>query len=197
MLQYQKKECLRLKIKTEGKVDIIVGMMMFLILLIAILFAFRISQYMVTAAGVEDALAASNLASAVVDLEEYGKSNTIHIPDAEAAFGIFREALCYNLELDQYMNTSNKNFLTAPVEIKEYRIFNVVGEKVHILVLDGNGCLCKEECGSIGEVYTPDNILVETTTIYSRIGFWVEGLMGQQIYAEKEKSIDIKRCDSE
>ena len=72
MQLYLKKECPLLKTKTEGKVDIVVGMMLFLILLIAILFSFKVSQYMVTAAGVEDALAASNLASAVIDLEEYG-----------------------------------------------------------------------------------------------------------------------------
>ena len=40
-------------------------------------------------------------------------------------------------------------------------------------------------------------VKVEGTTIYSKVGFWVEGLMEQQIYAQKEKSVDIKRCDSE
>ena len=172
-------------------------MLLFLILLAAILFGFRISQYMVTAAGVEDALAASNLASAVIDLEEYGKSHTIWIPDAEAAFGTFREALCYNLGLDEYLNTSNRDFLWAPVEIKEYIIYNVRGDAVEVLIMDGEGHLLTQEAGTKGLVFTPDNVCVETTTIYSRVGFWVEGLMGQAFYGEKEKSIDITRCDSE
>ena len=98
---------------------------------------------------------------------------------------------------NRYLKTSNRDFLSAPVEIKEYIIFNVHGDFVKKMVLDENGHLCRQESGKLGEMYTPDNILVETTTIYSRIGFWVEGLMGQKIYAEKEKSVDIMRCDSE
>lgn len=174
-----------------------VGMMLFLILLVAILFGFRISQYMVTAAGVEDALAASNLASAVIDLEEYGKSHRILIPDAEAAFQTFREALCCNLGLDEYLNTSNRDFLAAPVEIKSYIIYNVRDEVVETFTMDGDGRLLTQESGTKGMVFTPDNVCVETTTIYSRVGFWVEGLMGQTFYGEKEKSIDIKRCEGE
>lgn len=186
-----------LKIKEFGQADIVVGMMMFLILLVAILFSFRISQYMVTAAGVEDALAASNLASAVIDLKEYGQNHVICIPDTEAAFGSFREAFCYNLGLDEQLNTSNRALFSAPVEIKEYIIYNVRGEQVEISVLDGEGRCLSQGFGIRGEVFTPDNICVETTTIYSRVGYWVEGLMGQEFYGEKEKSIDITRCDSE
>ena len=173
------------------------GMLLFLILLAVILFGFRICQYMVTAAGVEDALAASNLASGVIDLEEYGKSHTIWIPDAEAAFLIFREALCCNLGLDMYLNTTNKALLETPVEIKEYIVYNVRGDNIEIIVLDGEGHILSRETGSRGVSYTPDNVCVETTTIYSRVRFGVEGLMGQTIYAEKEKSIDITRCDGE
>ncbi len=197
MQQWRRQECQLLKTKSVGQTDVVVGMMMFLILLATILFGFRISQYMVTAAGVEDALAASNLASAVIDLEEYGKSHAILIPDAAVAFRTYREALCYNLGLDEYLNTSNRTFLSEPVEIKEYIIYNVRGDVVEIFTLDGNGCLQKQETGIRGQVVTPDNIRVETTTIYSRVGFAVEGLMGQRLYAEKGKSIDIMRCDSE
>ncbi len=173
------------------------GMLLFLVILAAVLFGLVITRYMVTAAGVEDALAASNLASAVIDLEEYGRSHTICIPDTEKAFQTFKEALCCNLELDSFLNTSNRDFLSAPVEIKEYIIYNVRDQAVDILVLDGEGRLQTQETGIRGNVFTPDNICVETTTIYSRVGFWVEGLMGQELYAEKEKSIDITRCDSE
>lgn len=186
-----------LKIKSEGYTDVVVGMMLFQVLVVALLFGFRISQFMITAAGVEDALTASNLASAVIDLEEYGRSHTIKIPDTEAAFWTFREALCYNLRLDENLNTSNTDFLAAPVEIKEYVVYNVQGDVVEIWIRDGKGQLLRQENGVKGMVFTPDMVCVETTTIYSRVGFWVEGLMGQVLYGEKEKSVDIVRCDSE
>lgn len=197
MPQWRSRECLLLKIKSSGQTDVVVGMMLFFILLVAILFGFRISQYMVTAAGVEDALAASNLASAVIDLEEYGKSHKILIADVGEAFEIFKEALCYNLGLDEYLNTSNRDFLSATVEIKEYIIYNVQDDMVEIYGMDGNGSLIMQQSKALGTVFTPDNVKVETTTIYSKAGYWVEGLMGQEFYAEKEKSVDIMRCDSD
>lgn len=187
----------QLRTKSRGQVDIVVGMMLFILLLIVILYSFRTTQYMVTAAGVEDALAASNLASAIIDLEEYGRSHIISIPDVEEAFRMFREALCYNMGLDQYLNTGNKDFISAPMEIKEYIVYNVRGEEIETFVLDGEGRLQSREMGNKGNVFTPDNVCVEATTIYSRVGFWVEGLMGQEFYGEKEKSIDITRCDGE
>ena len=177
--------------------DVVVGMMLFGLLVVAVLFGFRLLQYSITAAGVEDALAASNLASAVIDLEEYGKSHDIYIPDVNAAFGLYRDALCYNLELDEEMNTSNKYILSSQVEIQEYIVYNVRENAVDAWVLDGTGTLLTRIMGKVGEVYTPDNVCVETTTIYSRIGFSVEGFQGHEIYAEQENSIDIKRCDSE
>lgn len=161
------------------------------------MFSFRVTQYMVTSSEVEDALAASNLASAVIDLEEYGKSHTIYIPEPEAAFVRYREALVVNLGLDEYLNTTNRDLISSQVEIKQYIVYNLRGDMVETYMLDGMGRLMSSHTARRGTVFTPDNVQVETTTIYSKVGFCVEGLMGQEIYAEKEKSIDITRCDSE
>lgn len=183
--------------KEEANVDIVAGAMFFLILVLTIFFGFRITQYMITAAGVEDALAASNLASAVIDLEEYGKTHEIFIADEDKSFQIFREALICNLKLDENLNTTNKNFLTGQVLIKEYRIYNVRNENVEVLVLNGLGEKMSYTLGKVGEITTPDHKCVESTTVYSKIAYQVEGLAGQTISGEKEKSIDIVRCDSE
>ena len=183
--------------KKQANVDVVAGMMFFLILVVTLFFGFRMTQYMITAAGVEDALAASNLASAVIDLEEYGKSNFICISNEERAFDIFRESLISNLKLDEELNTTNRNFLIGQVYIEEYRIYNVRKEQVDILIFNNGGEVISRTIGEKGKVWTPDNALVETTTIYSRITFKVEGLGGQELCGEKEKSIDIARCDSE
>ena len=142
-------------------------------------------------------MAASNLASAIIDLEEYGKTHKISIPNPESAFALYREALSVNLELDENLNTTNRDFISSQVEIKQYIVYNLWEDTIEIFVLDGNGKRKSCTTARKGTVFTPDNIPVETTTIYSKVGFWVEGLMGQKIYAEKEKSIDITRCDSE
>lgn len=197
-------ECPRRKIsrkqvikKETASVDIVAGAMLFLILVLIIFFGFRMTQYMITAAGVEDALAASNLASAVIDLEEYGKSHEIYIEDVEKAFRMFREALICNLKLDDYLNTTNQNFLTGQVMIKEYRIYNVKNGQVEAWLLNGSGEVISCTWGKVGEITTPDHVYVESTTIYSKITYQVEGLAGQEFAGEKEKSIDIVRYDSE
>ena len=69
--------------KTAANVDLVSGMMLFCILILTIFFGFRITQYMVTSAIAEDALAASNLASAVIDVEEYGRTHRIWIADGK------------------------------------------------------------------------------------------------------------------
>ena len=152
---------------------------------------------MVTSAGVEDALAASNLASAIIDWEEYGKNHTIMIANTRRAFERFRDALIVNLNLDEQLNTTKHNGIYSQVAILKYIVYNVSGENIEIWEMDGYGNVMIQRNGKLGEVFTPDMVKVEGTTIYSKVGFWVEGLMEQQIYAQKEKSVDIKRCDSE
>ncbi len=204
ILLYRREECPLQRInqdgfttKSEGNLDVITSMIMLLVLIVIIVSGFQITRYMVTAAEVEDALAASNLASAVIDVEEYGKSHLIVIEDVERAFQIYRDALCYNLMLDENLNTSNRDILAAQVKIQEYIVYNVREQQIEIFILNGDGVIQTQQVGNVGEVFTPDNVRVECTTIYSRVGFSVTGLMGQEIDAEKEKSIDIVRYDSE
>ncbi len=175
----------------------VTGMFYVLMVLVVVLFGFRMTQYVITSAMVEDALAASNLASAVIDLKEYGKNHTVYIQDPEEAFLLYREALCHNLQLDEYLNTTNAEILVSKISIEEYTIYNVSGELVEIFVMDESGQIQEYGTGCVGQIYTPDGVLVETTTVYSRIGFRVKGLLEQTIPAGKEKSIDIVRCESE
>lgn len=183
--------------KSAANVDIVTGMMLFLILAVTVFLEFKLTQYMVTAANVEDALAVSNLASAIIDVEEYGKSHHIWITDCEKAFHIYRDALGSNLKLDGEFNSSNNNFLVGPVKIRLYSVYNVIGDAIEIHSFDGYGNEIALNYGKIGEVFTPDNVPVEHTTIYSKISFQVQGPAGLIIPGEKEKSIDIVRCNSE
>lgn len=201
---WKKKECQLQRIsggvlikKNAANVDLISGMMFFCILILTIFFGFRITQYMVTSAIAEDALAASNLASAVIDVEEYGRTHRLWIADGKRAFEIYKDALQSNMKLDTQLYSSNNDLILGQVQIKEYIVYNVNGQDIEIEVYDGNGTLTFAGMGREGDVFTPDGICVENTTIYSKIGFEVVGLAGQSFAGEKEKSIDIARWNSE
>lgn len=203
-MRWRKKRCLPQKInksvlcsKLEGQVDIVVGMFFLLLVMLVVLFGFRVTEYMLTSAYVEDALAASNLASAVIDLEEYGKSHVITIEDPQRAFLLYKEALCHNLHLDELMNTTNREVIAGKVCVLDYIVYNVSGESVTTFFLNENGQVTNTLTYKVGEVTTPDETVVESTTIYSRISFDVMGFGGQTYEATKEKSIDIVRCESE
>lgn len=172
-------------------------MFFFLLVLLVATFQFKSFTYMVSGAYVEDALAAANLASALIDVEEYGRTHHILITDPQRAFGIYQDALYYNLALDEAGYSSRSELLTGEVQLKEYIIYNVQEQEIQITGFDGQGNCLRRDNAALGTVRTPDGVLVEHTTIYSRVGFQVMGLQGSVIGAEKEKSVDIARCESE
>ena len=179
--------------KSEGQTALTISLVWLLILLLVLLCAFRVQEYTLAGAYAEDALAAANLASAVIDIKEYGRSHSILVRDPASAYFQFRDALGYNLQLDEDGNSGVGELFAGTVEVLQYIVYNVREENVEIFCFDGSGVLCAEQTGQRGSVRTPDGILVESTTIYSRIGFRVPGLLSQTIYAEKEKSVDIVR----
>lgn len=179
-----------------GQADVVAAMFFFLMVLLVALFQFKIYACMAAGAYVEDALAVSNLASALIDVEEYGRSHSVRIGDTQKAFRVYRDALYYNLALDEAGCSAKEELLAGQVELREYIVYNVLGQEIQISVYDGEGNCLRQERERPGNVRTPDGVPVEHTTIYSRVGFRVGGLMGRIIDAEKEKSVDIVRCES-
>lgn len=173
-----------------------IAMFLFLMALIVALFQFKTYVYMVAGAYVEDALAASALASALIDVEEYGRSHNVRIADTRNAFRIYRDALYHNLALDEDGFSEKSELLTGRVLLEEYIVYNVSQEEIQIASYDGEGNCLALESAMAGTVRTPDGILVEHTTVYGCISFQVKGLLGEIIDARKEKSIDIVRCNS-
>ncbi len=168
-------------------------MFFFLMVLIVAMFQFRIYTIMIAGAYVEDALAASNLASALIDIREYGRSHEVRIEDTQEAFGIYRDALYCNLALDDEGYSAREELLEGQLWISEYIVYNVLGDQVRIAVYDGEGNCLRQENDKVGNVRTPDGTPVEHTAVYSRVGFSVVGLLGHNIDAEKEKTVDIVR----
>lgn len=190
---WKKNVCQLLRIKSSGKIELFMGLLAVFLVTLVLFVCLKVSYFMIAGAYVEDALAASNLASALVDIEEYGKSYTLRIKNPQSAYEIYKEALAVNLALDENEISSQTELLKGQIKILSYMVYNVEGNRVNIFSLSESETMQLLAFGEVGAIHTPDGILVETTTVYSKISFGVKGLGKQYIYAEKEKSVDVKR----
>ncbi len=185
------RECPQRRIKREdGKVEWVVGMFFLLLLGILLCAQLEISIYQTAAGFMEDALAASNLASAVIDLEEYGMSHTVTIADMDAAYAGYCLALKGNLGLNDEWEGKEGGLIAGKVVVQEYIVYNVQGDMVTVSRVSANGSHSSYQ-GGRGAVRSPDGQVIENTSVYSAITFPVEGLFGIKAQAQKGKLVDI------
>lgn len=177
--------------KHSGKVEIVTGMFVLFFLVVLMAAQMQIGLFRATGLYMEDALAASNLASALVDVKEYGRTHILQIASPQDAYECYQNAIKQNLQLDDNWECMNKELIAGKVEILQYIIYNVKGQDVTVYCFGKQGSRIYEEKGGLGIVTTPDKTVVESTTIYSRIGFPVEGILGIKLYAEQDKTVDI------
>ena len=142
----------------------------------------------------EDALAASNLAAAVIDVEEYGRTHGIRIADPEEACRLHREALKGNLNLNEEWECDNRELISGPVQIDNFTVYNVSGNDVEIYCFEGDGEPVRRQ-GTLGSVMAPNGITVEATGIYSEISYRIKGLLGVEITAHKGKLVDVVKTE--
>ncbi|MBQ2802628.1 MAG: hypothetical protein IJF07_01870, partial [Lachnospiraceae bacterium] len=176
--------------RNKGQIELVTGF--FLVLFLAILLGaqLQLEAYRMASLYLEDALAASNLASAVIDLEEYGISHTIQIADPMDAYDRYCTALQANLHLDNEWMGQNKTLLSGGVTVVKYLIYNVKGDVVTIYCINESGYMT-EWTASMGSVVAPDGTCIEATSIYSEIAFPIEGFLGLTAHAQKGKLVDI------
>lgn len=176
--------------KRSGSIQWVTGSFFLLFLMLLLCAQIQLDAYRASGLYLEDALAASNLASAVIDIEEYGISHTIRIADASEAYGRYRAAVKENLALDDNWQCSNPSLIAGMVTIEEYIVYNVENDKVTILHISKDGSIHTSQ-GTLGDVTAPNGIVVEATGIYSEISFPVKGMFGITVQAHKGKLADI------
>ncbi len=142
------------------------------------------SQYM------EDALAASNLAAAVIDIQEYGISHRIRIDDPSAAFERYQAAIKGNLNLNGAWECEYRGLISGPVRIDVFTVYDVSGNDVEIYSYDGSGAVSRRR-GALGSVTAPNGAAVEATGIYSEISYVIDALFGIEVRAHKGKLADV------
>lgn len=183
--------------KREGMIGLVISMFFLLMVLVLAIYLVYLLSIVQIGATVEDALVASELSGALIDIERFGKTGEIMIEDTDRSYAFFYESLKNNLCLDVNGNSSMEELNCGPVSILDFRVYNVSGEEVFEIVYDGKGRKIGENTGRLGEMKTPDNKEIVSSTIYGKIGFYVKGMNSTVIYGEKEKTVDIARCVEE
>ncbi len=172
-----------------GAVQWVYGMFGVVFLLLIACFQVQVYAYRASSDLLEDALAAGNLASAVVDVREYGRTHTLRIADPEAAYRIYLQALKTNLGLDDAMRGRNTSLISGEVKVERYIVYNVTGQEVRICEVTGGGS--SERTGKLGSVTAPGGEVVRSTGVYSEISYPVKGWMHLEVTAHKGKLVEV------
>lgn len=176
--------------KRAGSIEGAVGLFFLLFLTILVCAEIQISAFQATSLYLEDALAASNLASAVIDIREYGISHTVRISNPTEAYELYVRAIKENLQLDENWECSNRKLISGQVNVEKYIVYNVEENVVFISQVSNDGRVYSDQ-GVLGSVSTPDGTVIERTGIYSEISFPVKVLWGSVVQAHKGKLVDI------
>lgn len=179
------------QLSTEsGQIGWSMGLWLLLFLGVLLSTCLQVDVYKATARYLEDALAASNLAAAVIDIEEYGISHTVRIVSPEEAYGRYGVALQGNLGLDDNGYCANKALITGPVRTARFIVYNVEGNNVEIFEMNTDGTFQNRQC-ELGMIYTPGGEPVEATGIYSEIECGIDGMFGTHFTAKKGKLVEV------
>lgn len=159
-----------------------------LFLIATVAFALQIREYISLKTHTEDALAASNLASAVIDIQEYGINHNLIIKYPEQAYSIYQDSLKINMGLDNQWDDPT-GLISSPVQVEQYIIYNVRGAEVEVTSFgDGLNYTAME---TLGSATAPNGQVIESTSVYSRISYQVDGYFGITVPAVKDKLVDI------
>lgn len=176
--------------RQKGQIEWVMGMFWVLFLGILLSAILQLKAYAAASLYMEDALAASNLAGAIIDVQEYGISNQLVIADMRGAYEKFCEALTYNLQLNEEMEGTNRALVSGRVVIENFTIYNVtdLGVEVYGRNTEGNWVVSWE---SLGNCVAPNGVTVVSTSIYSEISFPIQGIFGTTVTADKGKLVDV------
>lgn len=150
----------------------------------------QVQSFRTTGRYVEDALACSNLAALIVDVEEYGRSHEILLESPTAARDRFLTALRGNLNLDPNMRCPNDSLISGPVAIDAFIVYQVYEDRVEIFRFGPEGSEVFLT-GLPGETFAPNGKPVTNTGVYSEISFPVRGFLGVEAEVHKGDLADI------
>ena len=192
-----KKEFLPPKIKLplgftrrEGLLGFISGLFLVLFLAIILCANLQVESFRASSLYLEDALAASNLGAAMVDLREYGKSHQILVESPQESYRIFQKLLRKNLNLDENFYPAQGSVLGDKVEIRQFAVYNVETNKLVEHYFDRYGNVWVTDFPK-GGFWAPNWQMVEYTSIYSEVQTKVKCFPGVYVNARKGKLVEV------
>lgn len=192
-MDLKKKECL-LQSTESGQIGWSLGLWFMLFLGILLCVLLQLETYRASSQYMEDALAASNLAATVIDVEEYGISHKLRISSLDEAYSRYLRAVRENLSLNNLWECENRELISGPVQIENFTVYNVSGCEVEVSSFDRSGAAVRWY-GVLGQETAPNGIKVENTGIYSEISYQIRGIFGIEVTARKGKLVDVVRYD--
>lgn len=188
-MRLKKKESL-LRSTESGQIGWVTGTGFLLFLGVLLCACMQLEVFRASSQYMEDALAASNLAAAVIDVEEYGISHAIRIADPQKAFSLYRTAVKGNLNLNDEWECPGKGLISGPVRVERFIVYNVRQNAVEVSSFAADGSVSFRR-GQAGQETAPNGIPVESTGIYSEISYTVRGVFGLAVSARKGKLVDV------
>lgn len=194
-MNLKKKECL-LRSTESGQIGWSLGLWFMLFLGILLCVLIQLESFRASSQYMEDALAASNLAAAVIDAEEYGISHKLWIRSPYEAYDGYQKAIKANLSLNDLWECENKELISGPVQIENFTVYNVSGSEVEVSSFGRNGAPAYWN-GILGLETAPNGMKVENTGIYSEISYQIRGVLGTEFTARKGKLVDVMRFEED
>lgn len=175
--------------KESGAITWVMGMFFMLVLSVLMVFCLQIKVWESSSHMAQDALAMSNLAAAIIDIERYGTDHSVLITDLDGAHDTFLHALRINLGLDDTYRAQNSSLIGGKVIPEVFVVYNVDGAVVEVCTYqDGNW---RKEACMLDAVYAPNGQKIEETSIYSEISYPVKGAWGTGIVAHKNQLVKV------
>lgn len=174
----------------EGQIGWAYGLWLLLLLGVFLCASVQMQAFQSSSQYMEDALALSNLAAIVIDVEEYGTTHIILIDDADLAWARYQNALRGNLGLSEDWECPNKELISGPVQIENFTVYNVREDSVEITTYQLGGSPARYE-RPVGTVCAPNGKEIVSSGVYSEISYPARGMFGMEIRAYKGKLADI------
>lgn len=194
--------------KDKGHVNYAFGLALMLFVVLVIMYQVQINAFKSSSQGIEDAIVDAALASAIPDIKEYGKSGNLslysatkessdgsqtgkHMEQLEYSWKMFVTALSAELDLDENMVPQNKELYGEKIVINDYRIYNVLDDKVYIWQRSGNNIVLTGSA-KVGTINAPNGIPITKTSVYVDISSKIRGFFSVTIHANKKKLVAIE-----
>lgn len=164
--------------KEEGFADIVIITAVLAVIILCVVFTFKIRKAELTKAELEDGLTVSALAALVYDVDRMTASGDICINE-KTTYKVFEEALKTNLNLNSDMRAKNPVYYES-VKVKNYVVYNVVKNdiaRIRYNPLNGSADKTVYEDG-LGSVTAENGEVITCSSVYVELEVEILGFAG-------------------